>query len=426
MTDYSQTDIYTDLALVDDPWPYFEYLREQGPITPLPHRKVLAVTGFEEALAIYADTANFSSVNSVTGPIPDLPFAPQGDDIVQEIADHRSLIPFGMEVSGLDAPMHAPMRSLLMPLFTPGRLKAMDAGFRRVAEELIAQFPASGEVESIGDYANPLATLIITELLGVPDEDRPIFRKYFNSGTPAEIGASVDAIATNPLIEMGMRIAGYIAERRAEPREDLLTQLALARFPDGSEPSLEQAARVASFLFGAGQDTTVKLLGNAFRLLCERRDLQNHLRADAARIPNFIEEMLRYEGSIRASHRLCQRTTEICGHRIEAGTTVWIANLAINRDPRRFPDPGKFDMDRPRQKEHLAFGRGNHTCAGAPLARAETRLSLELLLARFADIRFNDEHHGAQGAREFHYENSYVLRGLSELHLIFGNSASSD
>lgn len=421
MTDYSQTDIYTDVSLVDDPWPYFEYLREQGPITRLPHRNVLAVTGFEEALAIYADSASFSSVNSVTGPIPDLPFAPHEDDIADQIAEHRSQIPFGMEVSGLDAPLHAPMRSLLMPLFTPGRLKAMDAGFRRVAEDLIAQFPPSGAVEFIRDYANPLATLIITELLGIPHEDRPIFRKYFAQGTAAEVGASVDVIATNPLIEMGMRIAGYIADRRAEPRDDLLTQLALARFPDGSEPSLEQAARVASFLFGAGQDTTVKLLGNSLRLLCERLDLQGELRADPARIPNFVEEMLRYEGSIRASHRLCQRTTEVCGYTIEAGTTVWIANLAVNRDPRRFPDPDNFDMDRPRLKEHLAFGRGSHTCAGAPLARAETRLSLELLLGRFADIRFDDRHHGAEGSREFHYENSYVLRGLSELHLIFGD-----
>jgi len=419
MTDFSQTDIYTDLSLADDPWPYFEYLREQGPIARLPYRNVLAVTGFEEALAIYADTASFSSVNSVTGPIPDLPFAPASDDIGAQIAEFRPQMPFGNEVSGLDAPSHAPMRSLLMPLFTPGRLKAMDAGFRRVAEELIAKFPADGTVEFIGDYANPLATLIITELLGIPEEDRPIFLKAFSSGTPAEIGASTEDIASNPLIEMGMRIAGYIAGRRAEPRDDLLTQLALAKFPDGSEPSLEQAARVASFLFGAGQDTTVKLLGNSFRLLADRQDLQGELRGDPARIPDFVEEMLRYEGSIRASHRLCQRSTEVCGYSIEAGTTVSIANLAINRDPRRFPNPGKFDMNRPKLREHLAFGRGSHTCAGAPLARAETRLSLELLLGRFPFIAFDESRHGPEGAREFHYENSYVLRGLSELHLRF-------
>lgn len=420
MADFSQTDIYTDVSLVDDPWPYFEYLREQGPITRLAHRNVLAVTGFEEALAIYADPESFSSVNSVTGPIPDLPFTPRGDDIAQLVADHRPNIPFGQEVSGLDAPLHGPMRSLLMPLFTPGRLKAMAPGFRNVAGDLIAGFPASGEVEFIGDYANPLATLIITELLGIPDEDRPIFLAAFGGGTPAEIGATAEEIGSNPLIEMGRRIAGYIADRRAEPRDDLLTQLALARFPDGAEPTLEQAARVASFLFGAGQDTTVKLLGNSFRLLAERQDLQSELRADPSRIPAFVEEMLRYEGSIRASHRLCQRTTEVCGYPIEAGTTVWIANLAVNRDPRRFPEPTKFDMDRPRLKEHLAFGRGAHTCAGAPLARAETRLSLELLIERFADIRFDDSHHGVEGAREFHYENSYVLRGLAELHLLFG------
>lgn len=419
MTDFAQTDVYTDISLVDDPWAYFEFLRAQGPITPLPYRNVLAVTGFEEALAIYADPINFSSINSVTGPIPDLPFEPHGDDISEQVVHFRPQIPFGNEVSGLDAPLHGPMRSLLMPLFTPGRLKAMDQGFRRVAEELIAEFPASGEVEFITGYANPLATLIITELLGIPLEDRPIFRRYFSGGPAGEIGASAEAVGTNPLIEMGMRIAGYIADRRAAPKDDLLTQLALAKFPDGSEPTLEQAARVASFLFGAGQDTTVKLLGNGFRLLAERRELQDELRANPVRIGNFIEEMLRFEGSIRASHRLCQRSTQVCGYPIEAGTTVWIANLAANRDPRRFTDPDKFDMDRPRQKEHLAFGRGTHTCAGAPLARSETRLSLEILLKRFNDISFVDDRHGAEGSRVFHYENSYILRGLEELHLRF-------
>lgn len=419
MTDFSQIDIYTDVSLVDDPWAYFEYLRDQGPITRLPHRNVLAVTGFEEALAIYADTASFSSVNAVTGPLPDLPFTPVGDDIAQDIAEFRPQIPFGLEVAGLDAPLHGPMRSLLMPLFTPGRLKAMAPKFREVAEELIGLFPASGSVEFIGDYANPLATLIITELLGIPAEDRPIFLDAFGQGTPAEIGASVEDIANNPLVAMGMRIAGYIAERRAEPREDLLTQLALSHFPDGSKPTLEEAARVACFLFGAGQDTTVKLLGNSLRLLAERQDIQSKLRAEPARVPDFVEEMLRYEGSIRASHRLCQRSTEVCGYPVQAGTTVWIANLAVNRDPRRFADPNTFDMDRPKLREHLAFGRGTHTCAGAPLARAETRLSLELLLERFASITVDASKHGPEGARIFHYENSYVLRGLSELHLRF-------
>ena len=419
MTDFSQTDIYTDLSQVDDPWSYFEYLREQGPITPLPYRNVVAVTGFDEALAIYADTVNFSSVNAVNGPLPDLPFRRDGDDISEQVIARRPQIPFGNEVVALDPPVHGRMRSLLMPLFTPGRLKSMDVGFRTIAQNLIDEFAWRGEVEFIGGYANPLATLVITELLGIPHEDRPIFRKYFTGGPAGEVGASHEDIAANPLVEMGMRIARYIAERRMEPREDLLTQLALARFPDGSEPSLEEAARVASFLFGAGQDTTVKLLGNSLRLLAQRPELQDKLRSDAGLVGNFVEEMLRYEGSIRASHRLCQRTTEIGGYRIEAGTTVWIANLAVNRDPRRVPDPASFDMNRPRLKEHLAFGRGSHTCAGAPLARAETRLSIELLIGQLGNVRQDEDRHGSPHASRFAYENSYVLRGLTELHLKF-------
>lgn len=416
---YEQADIYTDPHMVADPFPYFEWLRAQGPVVRLPHRNVVAITGYEEAVQVYGDAAHFSSLNAVNGPLPDLPFIPAGDDIAALIETHRPEVPFGREVVALDAPHHQPLRSLLMPLFTPGKLKAKAADFLAVADALIDEFAGRGTVEFIGEYANPLATLIIVELLGVPQEDRASFRQYFQGAPAGAVGATVEEIGANPLVEMGRKLATYIAERRHAPQADLLTELALARFPDGSEPTLEEAARVASFLFGAGQDTTVKLLGNAFRLLAETPDLQDRLRAEPGRVPDFVEEMLRYEGSIRSSHRLCKVSTEIGGVAIAAGTTIMIANLAANRDPRRFAHPDQFDMERPRVREHLAFGRGAHTCAGAPLARAETRLSLERILQRLGRFSIDETRHGPADARRHRYEPSYVLRGLEELHLTF-------
>ncbi|MCE7798863.1 cytochrome P450 [Sphingobium sufflavum] len=289
-------DFYTDLSLVENPMPYFEAIRKKGAVHRLPNRNVFAVTGYEEAIQVYSDTGNFSSVNAVTGPIPDVPFVPEGDDIGEQLMRHRPDMPFSSEVVGLDAPDHARMRSLLMPLFTPGKLKSKEEGFRAVANRLIDEFIEQGLVEFIKGYANPLATLIITELLGVPEADRKDFRKFFEGGTAGEVGASAETIAYNPLIEMGMRIAGYIAERRQNPTHDVLTEFALAKFPDGSTPTLEEAARVASFLFGAGQDTTVKLLGTSFRILAEHKHIQEDLRREPARIPACIEEVLRFQG----------------------------------------------------------------------------------------------------------------------------------
>jgi cytochrome P450 len=379
----------------------------------------VAITGFDEALEVYSDSVNFSSINAVTGPIPGLPFVPFGDDISEQIEAHRDEMPFAREVVAIDPPEHDRLRSLLMPLFTPSKLKRLEPRFRATARSLIDKFKTCGSVEFIGGYANPLATLIITGVLGIPDDQQESFLEFFQGGPAGEIGKEGRSAADNPLIEMGYRIGALIAARREQPCDDLLTEFALAKYSDGSAPTLDEATRAACFLFGAGQDTTTKLLGSSFRQLAERPTFQAILRDNPDRIGDFIEEVLRYEGSIKSSHRLCRRSVEVGGVAIPAGTTVLIANLAVNRDPARFFDPNEFEIDRPKRKEHLAFGRGPHTCAGAPLARAEVRISIECLLAEVEDIRLCEARHGAEGARRFRHEPSYVLRGLEELHLEF-------
>ncbi|RYE50696.1 MAG: cytochrome P450, partial [Rhizobiaceae bacterium] len=130
-------------------------------------------------------------------------------------------------------------------------------------------------------------------------------------------------------------------------------------------------------------------------------------------------EVLRHDGSVKSGGRLCVRTTTIGGVEIKAGTTILLTHMGANRDPRRFENPDEFDMDRPKNKEHLAFGRGAHTCIGSPLARSEVCVSLELLLSRLGNIRLSEAHHGPEGARRFDYEPTYVLRALKTLHLEF-------
>jgi cytochrome P450 len=176
---------------------------------------------------------------------------------------------------------------------------------------------------------------------------------------------------------------------------------------------------VAAMLFGAGQGTIAHLLATSVRMLSEHPELQHQLRDEQDLIPDFVEEALRYDGPIKNSFRLVRRDTVINGAPVPAGTFVMLANAAMNRDPRRYDDPNAFKLGRPHVRTHLAFGRGAHTCPGASLARAEARISLERILHRLKNIRISDSQHGPAHARKFEYEPTYILRGLSKLHLEF-------
>jgi cytochrome P450 len=435
MTDYEGADFYSDATLVDDPHAYFDFLRAKGPVTPLPRHNVVAVTGYEETVQVMLDAEHFSSINAVTGPIPGLPFEARGDDITAELEAARPRMPFADQIVTEAGTRHAHLRSILAPLFTPSRLKALEPTLRATADAMIDEFVADGHVDLVRQYGGPYATLIIADLLGIPERGRRKFRKLLEGAIPAEIGASPEDLKNNPLVGIGKAIFGYISRRRLANHpalrvfkpllvgrttdDEILTRLALARFPDGSTPGLVDLTALGAFLFGAGQDTTNRLLANAFRVIATRPDIQQALRDDPGRIPDFIEELLRFDGSVKSGGRMCQKTTVLGGVEIKAGTTILLSHMAANRDPRRFENPGEFDMNRPKIKEHLAFGRGAHTCIGAPLARREVAISIERLLARLGDIRLSDAHHGPEDSRRFDYEPTYILRALKNLHLEF-------
>ncbi|MCW1430165.1 cytochrome P450 [Novosphingobium sp. JCM 18896] len=433
MRDYTDVDFYTDTSLVEDPHSYFDFLREQNPVQRLPYRNVVAVTGYEETIQVMLDAEHFSSVNAVNGPIPDLPFKPQGDDITAEVRAARSKIAYSDQVVTEDGKRHADLRSILAMLFTPSRLKALEPSLRSTADTMIAEFAGDGKVDLVAQYGGPYATLVIADLLGVPHKDRPLFRKYLENAIPAEVGGEVD-MANSGFAKIGKHIFGYMTKRRllnkpgikqlrqllgSDDSGEILTEVALAKFPDGSLPSLVDVTSLGAFLFGAGQDTTNRLLSNGFRILAERPDIQEELRADSKRIGAFLEELLRFEGSVKSGGRLCVKTTTVGGVEIKAGTTLLLSHMAANRDPKRFDNPHAFDMNRPKAKEHLAFGRGAHTCIGAPLARKEVTVSIERLLARMGNIRLDEEFHGPEGNRRFDYEPTYILRALKSLHLKF-------
>jgi cytochrome P450 len=435
--DYETADFYTDRSLVDDPHAYFDFLRAKGPVTRLPHRNVVAVTGYEETIQVMLDTEHFSSINAVGGPLPPLPFEPQGDDITAQLEASRKQIPFADQVVTEQGARHLNLRSIVATLFTPSRLKALEPSLRATAESLIDEFAADGKVDLVAQYGGPYATLIIADLLGIPETSRAKYRKWLDGAIPAEMGADAEDMATHPIANIGKDLFGLITKRRLmnkgplkwfkglagytapDGRDDILTELALARFPDGTQPTLIDLTALGAFLFGAGQDTTNRLLANGFRVIATRPDVQAELRADRKKIPNFLEEVLRFDGSVKSGGRMCQKTIVLGGVEIKAGTTILMSHMAANRDPQRFADPHVFDMNRPKAKEHLAFGRGAHTCIGAPLARREVAVSIERLLARMGNIRLSEAHHGPESDRKYFYEPTYILRAMRSLHLEF-------
>ncbi len=409
------TDYFRSGRLIRDPYPYWDALRSECPVHQEPNEGVYMVTGYEEALAVYHDPGRFSSVNSVIGPFGKFPVPLEGDDLTELIEEHRSALPFTDQLPSFDPPKHTEHRGLLMRLFTPRRLHENEEAMWRISNDLVDGFAASGSCEFVGDFASPMAMLVIADLLGVPEEDRGRFRDQL--AAPSTSGkAGVDH---SPLEFLYETFREYIEDRRANPREDVLTRIASATFSDGSTPSVTDVMLLASNLFAAGQETTVRLLTYSLQKLAEDPHLQSRLRADHDAIPNFVEEALRFESPIKGDFRLAKRTTEVGGVTIPAGSTVMVINGAANRDESKFDCPNEFRPDRPDAREHMAFGHGVHFCIGAALARAEGRITVECLLDRLDDIRISEEHHGPAGDRRYRYVPTYMLRGLSQLHLEF-------
>ncbi|HEY4397667.1 MAG TPA: cytochrome P450 [Acidimicrobiia bacterium] len=426
MSDFAEVDFFTDDSLVADPYPYFDSLRDRCPVQPEQHHRVMMVTGYDEAIAVYHDTASFSSCNSVSGPFPGFPVALEGDDVSPLIEQHRDELPMSDQITTFDPPKHTDHRSLLMRLITPKRLKENEEFMWRIADRQIDELLARGECELIADFAAPFTLLVIADLLGVPEADHQTFRDELQGPRRADHGVGstdTSAMARNPLAFLYDRFTTYVEERRRAPRDDVLTGLATATFPDGSTPEVADVVRVAANLFAAGQETTVRLLGAALQRIGELPDLQQLLREERDRIPNFIEEMLRIESPVKGDFRLSRVPTTVGGVDLPAGTTVMVLNGAANRDPRVFDDPDEFVVDRTNARQHLAFGHGIHTCPGAPLARAEARVSIERLLDRTADITISEAEHGPPGARRYEYVPTFILRGLRALHLEFTSVA---
>lgn len=417
---FDEIDYFNSYDLVSDPHPYFEHLRSQGPVTRLPVYDVVAVTGYQEGVEVYWNHDNFSSIVTAKGPFPPLPFTPDPEDISAQLEAHRATMPYGSMLVAMDRPQHTRMRKLMMGLLTQKRLRENEGFMHQLAERLIDKFVDAGRIEVIGDYSHPFATLAIADLLGLPEEAHEQILPLVG-GLPGRIGGDED-MSSNPLAQVGMLFYGYIQDRRANPRDDVMSILANVTYPEGDLPDLETITGLAGLLFGAGQDTTVRLIAAMLKTLGENPELQERVRNDRELIPNFIEETLRLDGPTKAVFRLARRRAKVGDVEVPPGGLVMLAQAAMNRDPRKFENPNVFDVERENARENLSFGSGIHVCPGAPLARVEAKLALNKLLDRVRDIRIDETVHGPADARRYDYEPNYTQRALRSINLTFSKA----
>jgi cytochrome P450 len=411
-------DFFTDESLVPNPYPYFDHLRSKCPVVQATPFNVLAVTGYDEALTVYKDPA-FSSCVSVAGPFSGMPFGPGGhDDVSELIEQHRGAVPMAEHITSQDPPLHTRTRGLMNKLITPKRLKENEEFMWRLADQQLDTFIERGKCEFLADYAKPFSLLVIADLLGVPAEDHDEFSAVFAGQIVGEVGKDAPT-SHSPLQWLNDKFSAYIEHRRHEPRDDVLTGLALAKYEDGSTPEIEDVTNLSTFLFAAGTETTTKLVSSAVRIVGESPEFENALREDRSKIAAFLEETLRMESPVKSHFRMARTTTTVGDVKVPAGTTVMVLPGACNRDERKFADPNTFSPDRPNVREQIAFIRGVHSCPGAPLARAEGRISLNRILDRMSDITVSEEHHGPAAERRYAYEPTFIMRGLSELHITY-------
>jgi hypothetical protein len=294
-----------------------------------------------------------------------------------------------------DPPNHTRLRKLVSMAFTPRAIDRLRFRAKQIAAEHIEAVKGRGEMDVIRDLALPVPATIICEMMGVPIADQERFTRWTAEATHLLAAA----IAPPDVVERGTAasesLAAYfidlIAERRTERRDDLLSELIRAE-EAGDRLSPEELLAQSIGLLIAGFETTIGLIGNGVRALLDNPDQLRKVRENPALIAGCVEECLRFDGPIILTPRVLREDTRFGDTTIPRESMVWGMLAAANHDPERFPDPERFDVERPRN-EHLAFGGGTHFCLGAHLARMEGQIAIATLIAELSDLELASSEH---------------------------------
>ncbi|CAB4881577.1 unannotated protein [freshwater metagenome] len=323
-----------------------------------------------------------------------------------------------------DPPHHTRHRALVNKALNPRRVRQLEGAMRQIADELIDGFIADGRCELHTQFGIGLPLTVISDTLGVDRSDMPAF-KYWSD---CMIAGNLDMLDNERRAEVARAVIDFqqymiprIEARREQPTDDLLSDLANATIEDsdGAEAAVgprnlttAELLPIVSQLLIAGNETTTNLIGNGLVLLIRHPEVMAEVRADHSLIPNFLEEVLRFDGPIHCTFRIAQEDIELRGETIPGGSMVVPMWGAAGQDKDVFPEPRRFDVHRANAKRHLTFGHGPHFCAGAEMARVEGRVAFETLLTRLDNIRL------APGA-ELEMLPSFSARGYQAIPIEF-------
>jgi cytochrome P450 len=355
-----QMNLFSD-EMRRDPFPVYDQMRRHSPVQHVPALDLWMVFDYDGVKRVLSDNEAFSS-----------------SMFTAKRANPEWFIFF-------DPPRHTKLRALITKAFTPRVVANLEPRIREISRELLDQTIERGEMDLAADFSIPLPMMVIAQMLGIPAADWPQFRRwgdsiltlsYTISGGPQATQASADYFTVTA--EMKAYLTNLIEQRRADPKDDLLTKLVAAEV-DGERLTEQEILGFFQLLLVAGTETTTNLLSNAILCLLEHPDQLARLRAAPDLLPTAIEEVLRYSSPVQWMFRGTRRDVELGGYKIPAGKLVLPVIGSANRDPQQFAEPARFDITRD-PNPHIAFGHGIHYCLGAPLSRLEARIALPDLL----------------------------------------------
>lgn len=385
---------------------FYARLRREQPVFGLTlqdKRRAWLITGYDDVMGVLKDERFVKDrLNAMT---PDL------EALQQRMPS--AFKPLARNMLSVDPPDHTRLRGLVHKAFTPRLVEQMRARVQTLSDELLDAMQRRGRMDIIRDYALPLPTMVIADMLGVPAQDRHKFHRW-SSVIVASDRSRWGTLKMLPNVMLFMRyIRRLVRTRRNDPRDDLVSALVKVE-EAGAQLNEEELLAMVFLLLVAGHETTVNLIGNGMLALFEHPAALERLRSEPALVATAVEEMLRYSGPLEtATERFTREDVTMGGVTMPRGSTVLASLASANRDERQFGNPDTLDLAREPNK-HVAFGFGIHYCLGAPLARLEGRIAINSLLARFPGLRLSVP------ASALRWRTGPLIRGLEALPVTAG------
>jgi len=388
--------------MLADPYAMYRALREQSPIYWSEMMESWVLTRYADIDAVLMD-GRFSSDRSRA--------ETRFSQMMREQQEQYGPMGNTQTMLTADPPDHTRLRKLVSKAFTPRSVENLRPRIQEIVDYVLGEAGERGEFEIIHDLAYPLPVIVIAEMLGVPPEDRHRFKEWSDTvvatlGGPFTPPEAMEA-GRKSIDELAEYFSHIIAERRAEPRDDLISGL-IAAEEGGQVLSEDEIFATCILLLIAGNETTTNLIGTSMLALFRNPDQMQLLRETPTLISSAVEELLRFAGPVHGTGRVPKEDIEIAGHTFKPGEMVFTLLAAGNRDPAHYENPEQLDITR-NPTDHLAFGDGIHFCLGAPLARAEAQIAIGTLLQRFPNLRLLDE--------DPEWGGTFIIRGPKRLNV---------